>query len=104
MADGSWHALARRVGVMHQLWQQALADMTVEQVNHHERSGVLPISFSLFHYVYGEDRNVGERLLGQPPVWSTAWAERTGIASEPIRRGAPLALAEQVRIADLDAW
>jgi hypothetical protein len=105
MADGSWSGLTRRVRAMHNLWQQVLQDMTVEQVNHHERAGVLPIAFSLYHYVNGEDRNVAERLLGnQPPIWTDEWAERTGIHSEPIRRGAPIEVAEQVRVVDLDAW
>jgi hypothetical protein len=104
MTGGSWGELQRWVRPMHQLWQQVLDDMTVEQVNHHERAGVLPIAFSLYHYVYGEDRAVADRLLGQPPLWNEDWARRTGIDSEPIRRGAPIEVAERVRIVDLDAW
>lgn len=104
MTGGSWSELLRWVRPMHHLWNLALDDMTVEQVNHHERSGVLPISFSLYHYVYGEDRAVADRLLGEPTLWNAEWARRTGIDSDPIRRGAPLAHAEQVRISDLDGW
>jgi hypothetical protein len=104
MADGSWSALSRRVGAMHRLWQDALADMNLDQVNHHERAGVLPITFSLFHFVTSEDRSVAERILNEPMTWSPEWAERTGIDGEPIRRGAPIEIAEQVRIRDLDAW
>lgn len=104
MADGSWSALSRRVGAMHKLWQDALTDMSLDQVNHHERAGVLPITFSLFHYVTGEDRAVAERILNESMIWSNEWAERTGVDGEPIRRGAPIAVAEQVRIRDLDAW
>ncbi len=105
MTVNRWAMLGRRVAVMHQLWQQALADMTLEQVNHHERAGVLPITFSLFHYVQGEDRSVAERLLGEPTMWeSGGWGAKTGIAAESIRRGAPIAVAEQLRLADLDSW
>ena len=104
MTGGSWDGLLRWVRPMHQLWQQALNDMTVEQVNHHERAGVLPIAFSLYHYVYGEDRAVADRLLGEPPLWNDDRARLTGIESEPIRRGAPIEVAERVRIVDLEAW
>ena len=104
MTGGSWNELLRWVRPMHHLWHQALDDMTVEQVNHHERSGVLPIAFSLYHYVYGEDRAVADRLLGESPLWNGDRAQQTGITSEPIRRGAPIEVAEQVRIVDLDAW
>jgi hypothetical protein len=104
MTGGTWTELARWIRPMHSLWQQILDDMTVDQINHHERAGVLPISFSLYHYVGGEDRAVAERLLGESPLWSDDWAQRTGIAIEPIRRGSPIELAEQVRITDLDAW
>jgi len=104
MPDNRWPALGRRVAAVHALWQLALDDMTPEQINHHERPGVLPIAFSFFHYVNGEDRNVSERLLGAPPLWDAAWGERTGIAAESLRRGTPIAVAEQVRLTDLDAW
>ena len=101
MTGGSWNELVRWIRPMHLLWNQALDDMTADQVNHHERAGVLPVAFSLYHYVYGEDRAVAERILGEPTLWNDDWAKRTGIAIEPVRRGAPIEVAEQVRIADL---
>lgn len=101
---GPWRELARRVRAMHLFWDQAVADLALAQVNHHERAGVLPIAFSLFHYVNGEDRSVSERLLDAPALWSEEWAARTGIDGGPIRRATPLAVAERVRLADLDAW
>jgi hypothetical protein len=104
MTGGSWNELLRWIRPMHLLWNQVLDDMTAEQVNHHERSGVLPVAFSLYHYVYGEDRAVAERLLGEATLWNEDQAERTGIEIEPVRRGAPIEVAEQVRITDLDAW
>jgi hypothetical protein len=100
----SWRALLKRVHAMHEVWSLATADLTMEQANHHERAGVLPITFSLLHYVNGEDRNVGERLLGAAPIWSDEWAERTGLRGGPIPRGTPIEVAEQARLTDYDAW
>jgi len=40
---------------MHSLYQQAVDTMDLEHVNHFEREGVLPIAFSLFHYVNVHD-------------------------------------------------
>jgi hypothetical protein len=105
MAANRWEMLAKRVAVMHQLWNAAVADLTLDQVNHHERGGVLPIVFSLFHYVQGEDRTISERLLGEPLRWTTGdWAGKTGIEADAIKRGTPIAVAEQVRLVDLNAW
>jgi hypothetical protein len=104
MNAGRWPDLLRRVRATHHFWNLALADMTVEQVNHQERAGVLPITFSLFHFVTGEDRGVSERLLKQPMLWSAEWAQRTGITLDPIKRGDPIAVAETVRMTDLGAW
>jgi hypothetical protein len=101
---GSWGALLQRVRAMHEIWSQATAELSAEQVNHHERAGVLPITFSLFHYVNGEDRNTSERLLGATPLWSDDWAARTGLPTTPIPRGTPLEVAEQLRITDYAAW
>jgi hypothetical protein len=40
-------SLRRRVRGMNTLWQRDVSDMTLDQVNHHERPGVLPIAFSV---------------------------------------------------------
>ena len=39
---------------MHSLYYQAVDSMDLEHVNHFEREAVLPIAFSLFHYVDGQ--------------------------------------------------
>lgn len=104
MNAGRWNDLLKRIRATHGFWQRALDDMTLEQVNHHERAGVLPMSFSLFHFVTGEDRAVSERLLGEAMLWSAEWASRTGIALAPIKRGDPIEVAETVRLTDLAAW
>ena len=65
-----FHVLARRMRPVHQSWQEAAADLTLEQANHHERAGVLPITFSLMHLVH--DEFLGRRLpachIGCAPI------------------------------------
>src|SRR5688572_8852361 len=43
-------SLRNRIRAMNTLWERAISDLTLDQVNHHERSGVLPIAFSFSHY------------------------------------------------------
>jgi hypothetical protein len=105
MERNAWHALNRRVVAMHRLWGRAVLDVTLEQVNHHERDGVVPIAFSLMHFVNNEDRYVTERLVGGAQLWEDgAWAERVGGNVPLVRRGTALAIAEGVRFGDLAAW
>src|SRR4051795_9825158 len=99
-----WNELGRRVRAMHRVWSSVTEDLTLEQANHHERAGVLPITFSLLHYVSGEDRFVSERLLETATIWSDDWAEKTGLTGGPIRRGTPIAVAEQARLTSIEAW
>ena len=44
-------SLQRRMRALHSLYEDAVATMTLDQVNHFEREGVVPIAFSLFHIV-----------------------------------------------------
>lgn len=104
MEDRRFDALLRRTRAIHHIWRRASDETPLEQINHRERSGVVSIAFSLTHYVQTEDRNISERVLGMPTIWNADQAERAGIDAEPVRRGAPLALAEQVRIGDLEGW
>ena len=102
----NWRAsIAGRVGAVHALWQQAVADLTLDQVNHHERAGVLPIAFTLMHFVVGEDRNVARYLGADALLWDQrGWAKRVGLIGEPPMRGTPMADAERIRLGDIDAW
>ncbi len=98
-------SLARRINAMNQLWQLAVSDMTVEQVNHHERPGVLPIAFSLSHAIRGQDRTMSQYFMGQPPLWEReAWAERIGVTVDKAGSGVPVAEMEHLAFASLDAW
>lgn len=42
-------SLQRRMQAMHSLYFDAIDSMSVDQVNHFEREGVVPIAFCLFH-------------------------------------------------------
>jgi hypothetical protein len=72
-------SLRRRMRAMHSLWEDAVASMDLGQVNHVEREPVLPIAFSLFHFVQIEDGSA--TMLGAGPmIYDDAWAERMGLA------------------------
>ena len=72
-------SLRRRMRAMHSLWEDATATMDVDQVNHVEREPVLPIAFSLFHFVQIEDGSAS--ILGAAPmVYDATWAERMALA------------------------
>jgi hypothetical protein len=105
MAMNRFHELARKMHAVHHFWQAGVADLTLEQVNHHERAGVLPISFTLLHYVKGEDNHASERLSDKEPLWVTdGWAKRIGASLPDASRGTPMEASESLRFADLDAW
>ncbi|HUP84583.1 MAG TPA: hypothetical protein VM143_02845 [Acidimicrobiales bacterium] len=71
-------SLRRRMRAMHSLWEEAVATMDLDQVNHVERDPVLPIAFSLFHFVQIEDGSA--TMLGAGPmVYDDAWAGRIGL-------------------------
>ena len=101
-----WRAsIARRIAAVHALWQQGVADLTVDQVNHFERAAVLPIAFTLMHFVVGEDRNVARYLGADALLWDQqGWAKRVGLVGEPPMRGTPMADAARIRLGDIDAW
>lgn len=58
-------SLQRRFRALFSLYEEACATMTLEHVNHREREGILPIAFSLFHYVNMHDASF-MILSGEP--------------------------------------
>ncbi len=100
------HDLRRRMRPVHETWQAAAADLTLDHVNHFERPGVLPIAFSLMHLVTTEDRVVSTALLGSTSMlWVDGdWSAKVGNTVPDVRRGTPMEVAEQLRFADIDAW
>jgi len=72
-------SLRRRMRAMHALWEDALDSMGPDHVNHVERDRVLPIAFSVFHFVQIEDGSAS--LLGAGPmVYDEGWAAEMGLA------------------------
>lgn len=68
-------SLRRRMRAMFSLYEEATATMSVEQVNHHEREGILPIAFSLFHFINLHD-SAFMAMTGETPVWDDTWQAR----------------------------
>ncbi|MHB1487920.1 MAG: hypothetical protein ACYCS7_14695 [Acidimicrobiales bacterium] len=78
MTDMILDSLCRRMRAMHSLWEEAVATMDLDQVNHVEREPVLPIAFSLFHFVQIEDGSATTLGAG-PMVYDEAWGTRMGL-------------------------
>ncbi len=78
-ADGSaalvLDSLRRRMRALFSLYEDAVATMDLEHVNHFERDGVLPIAFSLFHIVNMIDASF-MLLTGAVPLWDESWEAR----------------------------
>ncbi|HYR94515.1 MAG TPA: DinB family protein, partial [Methylomirabilota bacterium] len=105
-ATEAWRqSIGARVAAMNGMLDDAVADLTLAQVNHRERSGVLSIAFSLAHVVAGQDRNVAKLLDNGPMLWeSGGWARKVGFVGELPQRGTPMAEAEKIQFGDLAAW
>src|SRR6476659_9446708 len=95
----------RQVHEMHRLWNQSTADLTVEQMNYRERDGVLPIAFTVLHYVRGEDRLICAAVLNEPTLWEAGgWQERIGGNPLDIRRGSKIEEAATASIGNSATW
>ena len=68
-------SLQRRMRAMHSLYYDAVSTMDLDQVNHFEREGVLPIAFSLFHFANMEDASF-LLMTGTAPLWDDDWEAR----------------------------
>jgi hypothetical protein len=96
-------SLRRRMRAMHSLWEDAVATMDIDQVNQVEREPVLPIAFSLFHFVQIEDGSA--TMLGAGPmVYDESWAERMGLAIADHGKHKTVDEMVHQRIADYDAF
>ncbi|MSZ32133.1 MAG: hypothetical protein F2630_07995, partial [Actinobacteria bacterium] len=60
-------SLRRRFRALFSLYEDATATMTLEQVNHREKDLVMPIAFSLFHWVNMIDASM-MMLTGEPYI------------------------------------
>ncbi len=98
-------SLQNRIRALNVLWERAVSDMTLAHVNHHERAGVLPIAFSLSHYIRAQDQAISGPFLRQPTLWySGGWAEKVGVTVDRLGREETVEEMEHIRFADFDAW
>jgi hypothetical protein len=98
-------SLRNRVRAMNVLWQRAISDMTLEQVNHHERDLVLPIAFSFCHFMQAQDQSVSGPFRREPPLWvSGGWAQKVGVAIDALGREESVEVMQGQRFADLEAF
>ncbi|HUW04011.1 MAG TPA: DinB family protein [Acidimicrobiales bacterium] len=97
-------SLRRRMRAMHSLYEDATATMGPEQVNHVERDAVLPIAFSLFHYVNMEDTTYPVIAGGGAAIWNDEWSARVELSIDDHgKERTPEEMVEQ-RIGDYDAF
>ncbi len=97
--------LRNRIRTLNTLYERAVSDMTLEHVNHHERAGVLPIAFSLSHYIRSQDQSISGPFLGERPLWEAGgWAAKVGATVDRLGREETVQEMEQIRFGDIDAW
>ena len=85
------------------LYDDAVATMDVDHVNHFERDGVLPIAFSLFHYINMHDASF-MLLTGQTPIWDDEWQNRVGMTVDDHGKHRTVDEMVHQRMGDLDAF
>ena len=103
MVDLILDSLRRRMRAMHSLWEDAVATMDLAQVNHVERDEVLPIAFSLFHFVQIEDGSA--TMLGAGPmIYDDGWAARMGLAIADHGKHKTVEEMVHQRLGDYDAF
>jgi hypothetical protein len=98
-------SLSGRIRAMNTIWQRAVEDMALEHVNHHERAGVLPIAFSLSHFMRAQDQSISAAFLREQPIWNSGgWAEKVGVTVDFLGREETVEEMEQLRFGDFEAW
>jgi hypothetical protein len=103
MLDLLQDSLVRRMRTMHGLYHEACDTMGLEHVNHFERPGVLPIAFSLFHYVNMQDATFMV-ITGEPPIWDADWQARVQMAIDTHGKEETVETMVDQRIGDYEAF
>lgn len=105
MSEMFVESLRNRVRAMNTLWQRAVSDMTLAHVNHQERAGVLPIAFSLSHFMRAQDQSISGPFLRGQSLWDAGgWAAKVGVTVDRLGREETVEEMENIRFADFDAW
>ena len=68
-------SLRRRFRALFSLYEECMETTTLDQINHHLGENVMPIAFSLFHYVNMHDASF-MMLSGQMFIANDEWMER----------------------------
>ena len=98
-------SLRNRVRAMNTLWERAASDLTLDQINHHERGGVLPLVFSFVHFQKIQDGAISGTFRREASLWGQGgWAKRVGASIDKGGREESVEEMEQLRILDLDAF
>ena len=99
------NSLRNRIRAMNVLWERAASDLTLEQVNHHEREGVLPMAFSFSHYIKAQDQSISRIFLREEQLWITAgWSARVGVNIDALGREETVEEMQHLRFGDFEAW
>jgi hypothetical protein len=96
-------SLRRRLAALHSLYEDAVATMGLEHVNHFEREGVLPIAFSLFHIVNMMDSSFF-LMTGELPIWNAEWEGRINMTIPDHGKHKTVEEMIHQRIGDYDAF
>lgn len=98
-------SLRNRLRALNTLWERAVSDLTLEQMNHHERAGVLPLAFSFSHYIRAQDQSVSGVFRRELPLWvAGGWAVKVGASIDALGREESVAEMEQLSFGSLEAW
>ena len=99
------HSLRNRLRALNTLWERAVSDLTLGQMNHHERAGVLPMAFSFSHFIRAQDQSVSGVFRHEAPLWiSGGWAARVGASFDALGREESVEEMEKLSFSNLDSW
>ena len=90
---------------MHRSYDEAIADLTPEQLHWRATDTGLPIAFILWHYVRTEDNIIQFVLQRKPTVWlDGGWNEKMALHGTAQGTGMSLEDAQDLRIDSLHDW
>ena len=90
---------------MHNTYDDAIADLTPQQLHWRANDNGHPIAFVLWHYVRTEDNIIQFVLQRKPTVWlDGAWNEKFGLDRVSQGTGMSLADAQGLRIPSKEDW
>ena len=90
---------------MHGAYNDAIADLSLEQIHWRANDNGLPIAFILWHYVRTEDNVIRFVLQRRPTVWlEGGWDQKFGLDRIAQGTGMSLQEAQSLRIGSKEAF